>query len=657
MRKNLLMLGSLVFSMGINAQEHVLTYVGDNASLTVKSGALVYSGGGWKNDVGGKVNNAGDIMVVGKTADNDVFDIGENAEFRLAFNPTDKSDYGQLYISGVDQGKISGKVVKEYMADANHGSNEAKGWQQIALPFYNLSVDSLKAVFPYLQTTSTSLNAEDGRFNPASVFKWNNQKIRFDQITGTTAIVGKATDYYIIPRRDKSGLKWDAAVEMKGFVGTPYSDAGGTDAFELEVLDTNYISDLGPGGNTKNYYAERYNSYLDDPFVDGSISANWRSGGDYGKNLSQFANPYLTNLDLTNLKTNGTDVLENVKGIAYYGANSLNWYYGGQGASHSGTLYNKGNIIMVTVSGGAIQAGDLSGETAEVQKGKLVIKPMGEIMVKLNSNSQTTINLNDARSFSQTPRSNGYDVNGRAAATIPADKIVKQVSITLYNAEGKEVGKTHYAVSPSAATGQEGASLQGYVENYPIYTKEEKADGGEDTNYTSQLYINEANEVNFKGKQIPLFINFDGAATMKFEVYEGGEKVQANQQLSSGDFYIESGNNIITKINSGDSIPVTQNNYGLYFGLPEGATLGTGTTIKNQTIIAKKDNDWVIRFSKDWKKAKVEVYSAAGQLIHVKENVNTGTDYIIPVSTSVNNVYVVKTTSETGNVVIKKIVK
>jgi len=657
MRKNLLMLGSLVFSICINAQD-VLTFVGNDAKLTVKSGALVYSGGGWQNAGTGKVSNEGDIMVVAPSSGSDVFDIASTAEFRLKY--LSSTDYGQLYISGLDQTtKISGKVVKEYQADANNGSDPTVpdvgvGRQQVALPFYNLNIADLKTIFPYLQTASSTLNSS-GRFNYASVFRWNNKQIRFDQITDANSgvSVGKATDYYIIPRRDANNtIQWNASSAVKDFIGTPYSDnTHGTDNFMLDILDTGYIADLGSGGNKKNIYAERYNSYVNDPFEDATVASNWQAGGNYGKNLSQFANPFLTNIDLTNLKTTA-GVLNNIRGIAYYGTTNFDWYYADQPGSggYTGTLYGKGNIVQVVVSGGVIQGGD-------VEKEKMVIKPMGEVMVKFNSNAAAQINLNDARSFSQDPRDPSDHGVANKGVSIPADKIIKQVSVTLYNADGKEVGKTHYAVSPSAITGKEGATMQGYVEDYPIYTKEEKVDGGEDANYTSQLYINEANETNFKGKKIPMFINFDAPATMKFEIFEGGQKIEPGQQLSEGDFYIENANNIVTKINSGDSIPVTGSSYGLYFGEPQGATLDAGSAIKNQTIIAKKDNDWVVRFSKDWKKAKVEVYSATGQLIHIKNDVNTGSDYIIPMFSNVNGVFVVKTTSETGEVVIKKIVK
>lgn len=642
MRKNLLTLGSLALSISLSSQ--VLTYVGSDAQMTVKDGTLVYSGGGWQNDKKGKVENFGDIMVVSDS--NAEFTIAnatsegatDAGEFTLKY--TGANTYGQLYINGLAQDNIKGKVTKEYTADVNHGSDDGSGRQQVGLPFYGLSVDELKSpiFFDYLQITSSALNSQ-GRFNKASAFRWNNKKIRFDQLL-TGQQVGKATDYFIIPRTNSAGtVEWNPADDLKKFIGVPYADKHGTDDFTLEVLDTTYVSDLGAGGIKKNYYNETYKSYINDPFVDGTVAGNWQSGGNYGKNLSQFANPFLTNLDLTNLKVIGGSPLANIRGIAYYNEGSVSW------DAQNGSTYTENKITLVKIEGGSLQLGDVDDP--------FVIKPMGEVMVKLSG--AANINLNDARSFSQTKRSNdNYDVASRSSS-IPSDKIVKQLGVTLLNADGEQIGRTFYAVSPSATTGREGASLQAFVGDYPIYTKEEKEDGGEDTDFASHLYINEANETSFKGKEIPMFINYSSPASIRFDVFEAGVKLTENQTLTSGDFYIKDGNDII-KIKSGDTMVVGSDYYGLYYEQPEG-TLGTNTALLGNTIIAKNVSDWVVRFSKNWKTANIEVYTAAGQLIHSKKNVSTSQDYIIPLNSQANGMFIVRAISDSGEAVTKKIVK
>ncbi|WP_297985376.1 T9SS type A sorting domain-containing protein [uncultured Chryseobacterium sp.] len=657
MKKNLLALGALALGFSFNAQ--VLTYVGKGATVTVQNETLVYSGGGVElgaGDASSKavVNNMGDIMVVG--AATDVFKVATDADFRLQFDETAvaKDVYGQLYIQGIPQGDgvntgIIGTVNKDFIADANNGTT---GRQQTALPFHNFTMAQLKgAIGSYLQTTNTSLNSA-GRFNYASVFRWNNKVARFDQLTDANSAVsvGNPTDYYIQPRRNSAGtIMWDAANEKRTFAGTPVSDVSGKT--QSILLQTSTV-DYGINGNTKNYYYERYNSYLNDPFEVGGGAGVPAWSDNYGKNLSQFGNPFLTNIDLFNI-TNDSDgdgaSLSNVQGIAYYGANDLNWYYQQTSSGYTGTIYSNGSIVLVNASGGAFQAGDTN-------RDKLLIKPMKEVMIKFTNSTVPSLNFNPTRRFAQTARTATYGgvTTARNVSAIPADKIVKQVAAVLYNASGNEVGRTYYAVSPSATTGASvNAKLQGYVQNYAVYTKEEQVIGGEDLSQPQQLYINEANEISYQGKEIPMIINFNEASVLKFEVYEAGERV-AN--LSNGkSFYIKK-DNVITKINDGDSINVSGTSYGLFYEQPEGV-LGTSDTLKGQTVVAKKDADWVVRFSSNWKTADIEVYSAAGQLIHSKKKVSTSSDYLIPFNNNVNGLFLVKATSEAGEVVTKKIVK
>lgn len=664
MKKNLLTVGLLALSLSFNAQ--ILTYVGKGALVTVTDQALVYSGGGVQlaagtatTDKGGVVNNMGDIMVVDGGAGTDKFQIDNFADFRLQFDEADtsKKTYGQLYISGIPQGGITGVVNKDFIADANHGIT---GRQQTALPFYNYSINQLNTVFGgNLQITNTTLNST-GRFNFASVFRWNNQKARFDQLTtsNSSTSVGAPTDYYIIPRRNNDGtVFWNAAVDKKTFSGTPVSDVSRQTQITLAVPDMNYITSFGVNGNTKNYYYERYNSYLNDPFRVGGGGGVPAWDADYGQNLSQFGNPFLTNIDLNNIiGTSDADgdgnALSNVEGIAYYGDNDLNWYYANQSSGgYTGTVYTNGNLVIAksTAKGTPLQAGDVT---------KMIIKPMQEVMVKLTNSTPTTLNLNGTRRFAQTPRTVSYSgvTTARTAtvSSIPADQLVKQVAAVLYNASGSEVGRTYYAVSPSAVTGASPtAKLQGYVNGYAIYTKEEAISGGADANSTQQLYINEANEVSYVGKEIPLVVDFSDAAKIKFEIYEGGQPVSS---LSNGKSFYVKNDKVITKINNGDTIPVVGTDFGLFYEQPE-SVLSDTTFSKNQTVIAKKGNDWVVRFADSWKSASVEVYSASGQLIHSNQNVSASADYIIPINSRANGLFIVKATSESGEVVTKKIVK
>ena len=95
---------------------------------------------------------------------------------------------------------------------------------------------------------------------------------------------------------------------------------------------------------------------------------------------------------------------------------------------------------------------------------------------------------------------------------------------------------------------------------------------------------------------------------------------------------------------------------GLYYEQPAGV-LGTSELLRGQTVVAKKDSGYVVRFNKNWKSADIEVYSVSGQLLHSAKKVSTYNDYQLPLDNSVNTVYVVKVKSENGEIVTKKIIK
>lgn len=65
----------------------------------------------------------------------------------------------------------------------------------------------------------------------------------------------------------------------------------------------------------------------------------------------------------------------------------------------------------------------------------------------------------------------------------------------------------------------------------------------------------------------------------------------------------------------------------------------------------------MVRFADTWKSANIEVYDAAGRLMHTATNISTLSDYIIPINGKVKGILVVKATSDTGEIVTKKITK
>ena len=393
MKKNLLTLSLVGVCAFVNAQ---LTYVGNGALVHIQDKALVYSGGGVKLDGNAKVNTIGDFMVVTTTGK---FEVASTADFRLKYSSP--SVYGQLYLKGVPQGDgvttgIIGKVNKEYVENV-HGTT---GRQQVALPFYNYSITDLQASLPHINVANSALTVT-GRFNKRSVFKWNNTTAAFDQLTTTLTptVVGKPTDYYILSRRLHDGTEvWNPTLvtenpnaNLQGYVPSSASDLysansmkkifKGVPVSDLNTADTEvtlsgaFNGSFGINGSGTNDYKEKYSSYVDDPFV----TTKWSA--DYGKNLYQHGNPYLTNIDLSLVKkgtaaTDDENAISNLNGISYYTSGIENSF-------PAGSTYTSTSAVVRTFD----SAGNVNGGLAN----DLVIKPMQEFMIKLSDNTSQTL--------------------------------------------------------------------------------------------------------------------------------------------------------------------------------------------------------------------------------------------------------------------------
>ncbi len=653
MKKKLLIAACISACFSAKSQ---LLFVGDGALVHIQDEALVYNGGGVKLDGTAKVNNIGDIMVV---TSGEYFDVASTSDFRLKY--VSPSIYGQLYIKDMLQNNIRGKINKEYVA-ASHG---ATGWQQTGLPFYNYSITELQATLPHINVTNTALNSV-GRWNPRTVFKWNNNLAVWDQLTSAmTTSVGNPTDYYILSRRNyEGGIVWNPEIttendlgatdnlagtstsasafaintKKKIFKGLPVSDAGLDTTVTLKDA---FSGSYGTNGTGVNKYNERYNTYIDDPFVTNKWSL------DYGKNNYQYGNPFLTNIDLSLIKKGTTssddeNAISNLNGIYYYTTVE---------SSNNGVVFSSLSGVMVTFNIDGTPVGDVD---------KLIIKPMQAFVMKLSSNSEQTLKFNKTRRFAQTARAETTQYAVTAARKASSSVVTKQLGVVLLDSNDKEIGRTYYVVSNEAVTGYapETAKMQAVSDNTSIFTKEELITGGTDTNTTYGLYINEANEETFKGKKVSLAINNPDAAKIKFLISEEGKMISENNSLSNGKSFYFDDNGTLTRLTSGTTIPVTNKNftYGLYYEQPNGS-LGVNELTNGQTIIAKNGSDYFVRFNKNWKVADIEIYSATGQIIYSAKKVSTVSDYTLPINNSVNALYIVKVKSEKGEIITKKIIK
>lgn len=689
MKKNLLAVALLVSFFQSKAQ---LTTVADAGLMTVRPGTLVYNGGGMKIVGSGKVDNYGNVMIVGTTTSpGDKFETVQSTSgpaklnggnFNLKYaDATIGSTYGQLFITNLPQANITGVVDKEYRATAN-GT-----FQQMALPFFNKRLSGAYTSAA-TATDSPTLSFDLGTTgfsnlrNTNSVGYWENQRVLMHNLpnTATTsnmasadiqaAVNNNAARYYAV-----GAANW-APANTHTIVGVPFSDisvASGTvfnsslspltynlrgAGYQAAPAYTPIAYGIGTGNNNNGVYNEQYKTYLQDAFGVASNQGFYNGTigletGTYGRNLYQFGNPFLTNIDLSRVGYDedgaGTqDDLNNLTNI--YG---IRYESGGVVTSNGGATTST-SFKFITFGPGGIPTGDYLGA---------IIKPMQAFVIKLRDNSATDQNLifNSLRRFSDTRRLANTPYSVTAAKN---GSTQKQLRIIGLDASGNEVMRTYYVVGANLATGRfNDVKVQAAAYSGALSTREELLGGGEDTvaNGLYWLYINEANEVDNFGKKIKMVASLTSITSFKFELAEDAvELADGVSAFTNGghSFYIEQTPGVYTQISHNQIVAATAANSGLYYGQPNSVVLGTSEVTKNdELVIAREDksNTHQVIFPKSWNKATVTVYDMAGRKIFTEKDIQTRENFVLPLSN--NAAYLVECISDKGVKVVKKVLK
>ncbi|PWN63083.1 T9SS C-terminal target domain-containing protein [Chryseobacterium phosphatilyticum] len=648
MRKSLFAIGLLAISYSVQAQ--ILCHVDTGANMYVSEGTLVYSGGGVQTRDNGLVELHGNMMVVGSTTD--AFktitatgtDKTDGGNFVVKMNdPVNyaTSTYGQLYIDGLSQSGITGIVSKEYKTD-KHGNGNY--YQQVALPFFGKQVGSL--------STELGKTFNTGRYsNP--ILKWDNTGAVSNHYTSLSTTTSDGSGYYMLKVSNNDFNSAPAGTAVYTVNGRPYAQF----ASPVTLQNGGNVS-FGVGGTAINTQNEKFNSYLQDQFD----LPNGAWTGTFGKNIYQFGNPFLTNLDLSKIGfieagtvTDGNNV-SNIMGIEYTAGTVV--------TSPGGSTYTTGAQIQTFALNG-VPVGDTG----------LIIKPMQPFIIKLRDNTAQTLDFNTLRRFKDVVRANGTDYGVNAARmsnnTGKSDRgSIKQLGVIGLDADKKEIARTYYVVAPSATTGHQ-TSIASTVQAAAskgnlIGTFEEAVNGGYDNNYTGQywLYINEANEDNFLGKNVML-VNYDvnKVKYYKFEIKENADMIPAgSHQLSSGiGFYYKAENGTVQQAKQGDIVPVTHDEYNLYYGEPNNGTLAidkkNAKPSRTAVVYNPAITNYIVRFDPNWKKADIEVYDMSGKLVISKKAIDASRDFVIELDGSVKNSYIVKIVSDKGETVNTKILK
>ena len=666
MRKNLLTLTLLAVSLSAGAQ---IVTVNDAALFYVSPSALVYNGVSVQTLASGTYDVRGNIMIEGPSSYqfNTLTTLGgagktNGGNFILRLNdPTnaETSTYGQLYINGLSQANITGIVDKEYRA------KKQGTYQQIALPFQNKLLSSLSGSAGSIGTFGKTFT--NARYSQDEILNWNNDAVVSDN-RSVNSNTTQGTTYFMLGSKNLDSDLPPSTMQRNaiGTVGALYTPATADlvytikgvpyeDAVSETLFHTGAQINFGVGGNNLNSYNEKYKSYLQDQFQK-TTTGSW--GVDYGQNIYQFGNPFLTNLDLFNIAR--------VEAGTPGDGNNLTKIWGIRYDPGTVTSLSNGSTYSVgakTVTYATNIAG--TGDGLPVGDKEYIIKPMQTFVIKMRDNTSATLLFNSLRRFNYSVRA------GATSYTVDAGKgqnngTIKQLATIALDSNGKEIGRTYYVVSPTFTTGHQSNSSKsvqaGTSGANVVGTFEENAStGGYDQNYLNYLlYINEANENDFEGKAIPLAIYNSDAKKLRFEILENGEAINDGvHNLSTGiGFFYKASNGDITEIKQHDEIAVTSDEYGLYYGKND-TVLSAGQTKANRTIVVYSavEGNYVVQFDPQWKNADVKVYDMSGKVVINQSKVNTKSNFVIKLSDQRRSTYVVAIESESGEKVNTKIIK
>jgi len=651
MRKSLFAIGLLAITYSVQAQ-NVLVHVDNDATTYVSKGTLVYSGGGLQMKGNGVIENHGNFMVTGNTLDafktidgsnsdktetngggNFINKLNEPTAYATYNSAAPAYTYGQLFISGIPQANLTGIVDQEFRA-IKHGS-----YQQVGIPFYDKTASTL--------STELGKTFSNARYSQNEMLWANNTNIVSANFNTWSKFGSELPGYtyYML-----GGSNLDVSGTTRVVKGRPLTDLNTSVTLQGAAANVNF----GTTGNATNQYNEKYYTYVQDEWE----NTPWQ--GTYGKNMYQFGNPFLTNLDLSRIavdEPNGDGInLTTIQGVRVeLSPNAVQTTSGGTTVVGGITSYK-----YITFAGG-VPSGDVD---------HMMVRPMGTFVIKLTSNAATDqLNFANLRRFNYYRRDAGtaYNVAANKNTTV-GNGSVKQLGVIGLDINGNEIARTYYVVYPNGTTGHSATNAKTQVTadtSDLLGTFEEAATGGYDTNYTGQywLYINEANESNFKGKNVKM-VNYDlsKVKSYKFEIREDAALVSnGTHTLSSGiGFYYKAPNGTVQQAVQGSVVPVSGAEYDLYYGEPKNIVLATTETKSpSRTVVVYNPGveNYVVRFDPNWKKADIEVYDMSGKLVISKKAVTTSTDFVIELDSKIKNSYIVKVVSEKGEVVNTKILR
>jgi len=629
-------------------------YITSTAPVKVKEATLVYFGGGLtlKNEVNvpDVVVNEGNIIIKDSYENSGIAAGAEGRNFVSTW--TDDSHYGQVIIDQEVNTTSKLTMEKPPISSADFS------WGQFAIP-YDFATPQAAMQSLFGKNYSNGAN----RYY-ASMMKWDNlQKPEFDQLNSTGTGAGgnlHPGDYVILNLTYYSanirGVMEDATGGNLRYAGIP---TNGTHPVSFNVVN-NYEPNTVPWSiwkDHKNSYNEKYSTYIFDEVRQSNVD-------DYGRYYFQFGNPYTSNIDLSSIISQMTDL------VAISRMNSADW--------EDGTGGSVGDRSSVRAT--------RDGANWSGSPDALIVRPFETFVIGLDRNTemtQGTFTFNDdMKTFSSTSKADedglfGKMIGNSVMEATSARSTFYQLRLKLYNSDDQYTRNEVYVVVMPPASVQNGVpeKLESEYADFNgrtgFYLAQENADGSEVTTSDRKLYIN---AVNFKyaSKPIQLFFNrkandYEGyyvkADLFYRDIFHKLDPEDVNFYGNNSFYFYDKFEDVLLPITTDFSYyieisdePVDTRYQVFWNGGPQQnkAAMGSDELTSSETIIYKDHDTHKIRFNKEWSSADIKVYDLTGKNILTHEGVKTDVDFELKLPQK--GVYVVKIESNTGGFYTQKII-
>lgn len=645
-------LASILLALFTNIILAQTLYVTGTVNMGVHTNTLLYCGSGMELTSananvfvrGGIRVNSGNLSITNNSGNNN---------FLLRYDSD--AVYGKLDIStAIPPANVTGQVALEKMIP-NHGQ-----FVQQSFPFVNYTTANFASDngVAYVATATPALCN-----TPAShhMYYWSNTELRWIPVMNGDTI--EPTRYHLVSN-DLSTLNGTYKGTKETFRQRPAHIA-------YSVTFPNQSSvNFGPTGNFRpcnSFSAPRYFTFISDRTYPLPMSLSYWSDPNYAKNLYQLGNPFTTNLDLSYIGINesGTPndglVIPNLRGI---------YYNFGSGA----TALNSPNGGVVRY----LQANNVTNQFDSGDLDWLVIPPMQPFFIKQTSYTGSIFTFTDGlKTFRQNSKATLYGSGGPSGTyQTYSSGDTYQVTLRLVDSNGEELlNRTHVAVSDNYINGVQPPATStdisnGWIDNhYGFYGLQElPVTGGIDlTQLNNKLYINTFNP-SLYAKPIPLGFKTDPnnpgqTYRLKALLFETGKLVSNFQDPSVKFYFHDKLTNQYILIDDSFDYTFTQSTdtdtrFELFYG---DTSLSVGLPSENlTTLIYENSGEYYVRFKSDWTKASIFVYTAVGQLVYSKENINlldNSTDFLLPLNSQKAITYLIKIIGPNGEEVTEKIVR